>query len=151
MATSRPSTWTLRVLDGVQYGLALTLTVGVVAALLTYLLALVSRGPDSLAFVNPLAAVQLVLFFGGFATMAFGALKLRPEAPYKDNSRFALSLQNTDADDEGFADQVAALPPLAWYDPTPRDRLSDGGRLLVASGVMLVVSFLLEVAARAAL
>lgn len=152
MATSRPSKWTLRVLDGVQYGLALTLTVGVVAALLTYLLALVSRGPDSLALVNPLAAVQLVLFFGGFATMAFGALKLRPEAPYKDNSRFALSLPNTDTDDdEGFADQVAGLPPLSWYDPTPADRLSDGGRLLVASGVMLLVSFLLEVVGRAAL
>lgn len=152
MAASRPPRWALRVLDGVQYGIALTLVVTAAAVALTYLLALASGGLGALGAVNPLIAVQLVLFFGGFAAMAFGALKLRPEAPYKENSRFALSLPDTGADDDGgFADGVAALPPLGWYDPGDGERLSDGGRLLVASGLMLVGSFLLEVVALALL
>jgi hypothetical protein len=152
MATSRPPRWALRVLDGLQYGLALTVTVVVGAAVVTYLFALVSRGPGALADVNPVVAVQLVLFFGGFATMAFGALKLRPEAPYKENARFALSLPASGSSEGGgFAEQVAALPPLGWYDPADAERLSDGGRLLVASGLMLLTSFLVEVAALALL
>lgn len=151
MATSRPPTWALRLLDGLQYGLALTLTVGAGAVVLVYLLALVSRGPGALGAVNPVIGLQLVLFFGGFATMAFGALKLRPEAPYKENSRFALSLPNAESDGGGFADGVAGLPPLGWYDPSDAERLSDGGRLLVASGLMLFASFLVEVVALALL
>lgn len=153
MAANRPPRWALRVLDGLQYGLALTATVAAGAVGVVYLLALVSGGPGALGAVNPVVPVQFVLFFGGFAAMAFGALKLRPEAPYKDNSRFALSLPNAGSgdDDGGFADGVASLPPLGWYDPTDSERLSDGGRLLVASGLMLVVSYLLEVVALALL
>ncbi|WP_255198119.1 DUF7555 family protein [Halorarius litoreus] len=147
MATSRPPRWALRALDGLQYGLALTLTAGVVTAALTYLVALVSRGPDALALVNPLLAVQLVLFFGGFAAMAFGALKLRPEAPYKENARFGLSLPDSGSAEGGFSEQVADLPPLGWYDPADSERLSGGGRLLVASALMLLVSYLVEAVA----
>lgn len=151
MAASRPPRWALRALDGLQYGLALTVTVGLVAVVLAYLLALVSGGPDTIGAVNPLIAVQLLLFFGGFAVMAFGALKLRPEAPYKEHSRFALSLPDSGSGEGGFSQQVAALPPLGWYEPAAAERLSDGGRLLVASGLMLLVSFLVEVVAFALL
>jgi hypothetical protein len=152
MANDRPPRWALRALDGLQYGLALTATVAAGAVVVTYLVALVSGGPGALAAVNPVIAVQLVLFFGGFAAMAFGALKLRPEAPYKENSRFALSLPDSGSKEGGgFAAGVAALPPLGWYDPGAAERLSDGGRLLVASGLMLIASFLLEVVALALL
>lgn len=151
MPSNRPPRWALRALDGLQYGLAVTLTVSLVAALLTYLLALTTGGVDSLGRVNPVISIQLVLFFGGFGAMAFGALKLRPEAPYKENSRFALSLPDADTGDGGFAEQVTGLPPRGWFETTDADRLSGGGRLLVASGLMLVTSYLLEVAALAAL
>ncbi|WP_255151522.1 DUF7555 family protein [Halorarius halobius] len=141
----RPPRWALRALDGLQYGVALTLTVAAVATAAPYLFALVGVGADSLSGVNPVLSVQYVLFFGGFAAMALGALKLRPDAPYKENSRLTLSMSNTGAStDGGFAEQVADLPPLGRYDPGEGERLSGGGRLLVASGVMLLASFLLE-------
>lgn len=140
----RAPRWALLALDGLQYGVALTATVAVVATVLAYGLVLATRGVDALGRVNALLAAKWLLFFGGFAAMAFGALKLRPHPPYKENSRFALSLPDPDRDG-GFADQVTSLPPLAWFEPRNVDRLSGGGRLLVASGVMLLTSFLLEV------
>lgn len=152
MSTGRPSRWTLRALDGLQYGLGVTLTASVAAALLAYLLALAAGGVDALGSVNPVISIQLVLFFGGFAAMAFGALKLRPEAPYKENSRLSLSLPDSGTGEAGgFAEQVTGLPPRGWYETTDDDRLSDGGRLLVASGLMLLGSFLVEIAALARL
>lgn len=143
--SGRPPRWALRALDGLQYGVAVTLTAAALATVAPYLFALAGVGAPSMAHVNPVISVQYVLFFGGFAAMAFGALKLRPEAPYKKHSRFALSMSNDGAPDGGgFAGQVASLPPLGLYEPTEGERLSGGGRLLVASGVMLVASFLLE-------
>lgn len=141
----RAPRWALRALDGVQYGVALTATVAVVAAVLAYGLALATRGVDALGRVDALLAAKWLLFFGGFAAMAFGALKLRPRPPYRENSRFALTLSN-ESREGGFADQVTSLPPLAWFEPRNVDRLSGGGRLLVASGLMLLTSILLEVA-----
>lgn len=143
--TDRPPRWALRLLDGVQYGVALTVTVGLVATVAAYLLALATRGPAALGDVDPLLAAKWLLFFAGFGAMALGALKLRPDPPYRGNSRLSVSLSNS-AGDEGFAAQVASLPPLGWYEPTRRDRLSGGGRLLAASGLMLLTSFLMETA-----
>lgn len=143
--SDRAPRWALRALDGVQYGVALTATVAVVAVVLAYGLALATRGVGALGRVDALLAAKWLLFFGGFAAMAFGALKLRPRPPYKENSRFALTLSN-ESREGGFADQVTSLPPLAWFEPRNVDRLSGGGRLLVASGLMLLTSILLEVA-----
>lgn len=140
----RAPRWALRALDGLQYGVGLTATVVIVAVLLVYALALATRGVDGLDQVDALLAAKWVLFAAGFATMAFGALKLRPHPPYKDDSRFSLSISD-ESREGGFADQVTSLPPLAWFEPRNVDRLSGGGRLLVASGIMLLTSILLEV------
>lgn len=137
--------WALRALDGFQYGVALTATVAAVAVAGAYALALLTRGVDALTAVDGPLAAKWLLFFGGSGAMALGALKLRPSAPYKENSRFAVEVSDTRGGGP-FAATVTALPPLAWFEPSDDDRLSDGWRLLVASALMLATSFLLEAA-----
>lgn len=139
-----PSKWVLRALDGLQYGVVLSGVVVLVAAGAAYALALVTRGPDSIATVRPLLAAKWLLFVLGFFLMALGAFRMRPAAPYKEHSRFSLDLRNS-REAEGLAAIAGRLPPLSLYDPRPADRLSTGGRLLVGSLVMLAVSALLEV------
>ncbi|WP_435197586.1 DUF7555 family protein [Natronomonas sp. EA1] len=143
MAAARRSTWALRALDGLQYGVVLSGVVVLVASVAAYALALVARGPDAIATVRPLLAAKWLLFVLGFFFMALGAFRLRPAAPYKQNARFSLDLSNS-RDAEGIAALAGRLPPLSRFDPSPTERLSTGGRLLVGSVVMLAISLLLE-------
>lgn len=126
MAHRTPSA--LKVADAVLYALAVTAVVGLLGALVG-----VVRG-------SLLTSAVYVLFWLGFVTMGLGTWKLRPEAPYADESRLSMDDSRRDTP---FQRAVRSLPPLRGADLPPEDRFSDGAKLLLASATMLGTSFLL--------
>ena len=115
--------------DGVQYAVAVNA------------LAVAVLGPPSLFVTHSLVGLKWLLFLAGPALFGVGAVKLRRASPWRaDQPR---SVGNPDAD-HGFGGRIGRLPPVAWLDPGPDERLSDGGRLLLAGGVAWLLSFALE-------
>lgn len=119
----------LKLLDGLQYGVAL---VALFSAVVT---------PLTLLVWDDLVPLKWALFLLGMALLGFGTWKLWPMSAWKNDSR--VDLQNSFATD-GFGGLVGRLPPVAWFDPEPEDHLSDGGRFLLASLLAYLTSFLLE-------
>lgn len=118
----------LKLADAILYALAVTVLVGVVGAVIG-----IVRG-------SLLTSAIYVLFWLGFVTLGLGTWKLRPEAPYKDESRLSASDSRRDTP---FQRAVRQLPPLRGAELAPEDRYSDGAKLLLASATMLGTSFLL--------
>lgn len=125
-------------LDGLQYGVVLTAFV--TAVLL----------PPSLLLGGDLVLVKQGLFLVGMALMLIGALKARPDQQHvhaaAENWRPRLSnyIPGDTYAETGFGGIVHRLPPAGWFLRSRSDRLTDGGRLLVAWLVAWTVSYLLE-------
>lgn len=125
---SQPPRIVRRLLDGVQYAVALTLVISVPVGIVSFLV-----GGD-------LVLLKWVLFLVGIALLGVGSFKLRPPAAYREKTR--LSIENSYSDDR-FAGLVNDLPPAAWY-VGREDHLSDGARMLLASLFAFATSFVLE-------
>ncbi|MFB6354635.1 MAG: hypothetical protein ABEJ92_11190 [Halobacteriales archaeon] len=124
--------------DGLQYGVALT-------ALLSIALA-----PLSLLLAGDLVLLKYGLFLAGMTLMLLGAVKARPrqqhviEAAANWRPRLSDYLPSDSYAEDGFGGRVHRLPPAAWVVRGKADRLSDGGRFLVAWLVAWATSYLLE-------
>lgn len=119
----------LRLLDGLQYSILLTvLLVGVLA-------------PISFVATGNLILLKQLFFIFGFLFIAIGSWKLRPSSKGGEEGR--LDISNSHATN-GFGGFVNRLPPTTWYldEGLP---LSDGSRIAFAGVFLLVVSYLLEV------
>lgn len=126
-----------KALDGVQYGVVLA---GVIV---------VVTGPVSLLVAGDLVLVKLLLFGVGLVLMGLGAVKLRPRQRHVLDEqgdwrpRLSQALPDNTTSEDGFGGMVNDLPPASWY-VGPADRLTDGGRFLVAWLVVWAVSYLME-------
>lgn len=126
-----------KALDGLQYGVVLT---GVVV---------VATSPVSLLVAGDLVLVKLALFMLGMALMLLGAVKLRPRQRHVVDEqadwrpRLSQAMPDNTVSEDGFAGLVSDLPPAAWY-VGRTERLTDGGRFLVAWLVAWGVSYLME-------
>lgn len=124
--------------DGLQYGVGLT-------ALL-----FVALTPLSLLLVGDLVVVKYGLFLAGLALMLLGAVKARPRQQHVIDGaadwrpRLSDYLPSDSYAEDGFGGRIHRLPPAAWVVRGTADRLSDGGRLLVAWLVAWAASYLLE-------
>lgn len=125
-------------LDGLQYGVLLT-------ALLCAVLA-----PVSWLVAGDLVILKQGLFAAGLVLMLLGAVKARPpqrhvlEPDVDWRPRLSRHLPADSYATAGFGGVVHRLPPASWYVGGEADRLSDGGRLLVAWVVAWAVSYVLE-------
>lgn len=126
---SRSGRWALKLLDGLQYAVALN---GVVVAVLA---------PLSYLATDSLVALKWLLFLLGLPLMAYGSLKLRPPMGPEGRSRFQVDDSHAA---EGFGARVGRLPPVSLLEPGPTEHLSDGGRIMMAGFGAWAVSFLLE-------
>jgi hypothetical protein len=128
----------IKLLDGLQYGVALT---GVLV---------LATAPVSLLLSGDLVLVKFLLFVAGLLLMLVGGLKARPRQQHVLDEeedwrpRLSRAMPDDGYSEDGFAGLVNRLPPGAWYVRGPRDRLSDGGRFLVAWLVAWAVSFVME-------
>lgn len=128
----------VKLLDGLQYGVALTAVLVVASA------------PVSLLLSGDLVLVKFLLFLAGLFLMLVGGLKARPRQqhvlePEEDwRPRLSRAMPDDSYSEDGFAGLVNRLPPAVWYVRGQRDRLSDGGRFLVAWLVAWTVSYLME-------
>lgn len=128
---SRLGLWVLKLVDGLQYAVALN---GLVVAVLAPLLLLVT---------GSLVALKWLLFLVGMPLMAFGSLKLRPAIRQDRDS--PLQVDDSHAA-HGFGARVGRLPPVSLFEPERTEHLSDGGRILLAGFGAWAVSYLLEAA-----
>lgn len=117
----------LKVVDALLYGLAVTAVVAAAGAVVGAV-----RG-------SPLITAVYFLFWVGFLAMGLGTWKLRPEPPYKEETRFSIADSRRET---AFQRAIRRIPPLRGRELRPEDRFSDGAKLLVASAVMLGTSFL---------
>lgn len=106
------------------------------AALVTTVLFAVSTAV-SLLFGRGLVGTKHLLFFAGFALFGYGAFSLQPVKPWKDGERAS------DDTPRGLQ-QVAARIVPERYRVRPRDRLSTGAKLFVASLFVLGTSATME-------
>lgn len=127
-----------KALDGLQYGVLLT---AVLFAALT---------PLSLLVAGDLVLVKLGLFLAGLGLMLFGTVKARPRQQHLHAAaedwrpRLSNYLPEDTYAEDGFGGLAHRLPPASWYVRGQADRLSDGGRFLVAWLVAWAVSYVLE-------
>ena len=119
----------MRAVDGLQYAV-------VVNALLLVVLA-----PAAVLVTGSLVALKWLLFLVGLLFIGVGSVKLRPPPAGRESPRFGVG---NSASEDGLGGLVTRLPPVAWYDPDPGERLSDGARILLAGATAWVVSFALE-------
>ncbi|GGL47279.1 DUF7555 family protein [Halocalculus aciditolerans] len=126
-----PARRTRRLLDLAYYAAAVT-------ALLTAVFAV-----PSFALFDGWLTVKYGLFVAGFLLFGYSLFRLRPVAPYSDGEKLQVAAE----DEDGFLQRtVNRLPPLR-DDPLPPDgRYGDGVKLFAASLLVLVTSFLMEVA-----
>lgn len=133
-------------------------------------LAIVARvGTDALAYAVVLTAITVIvslivgiatggglvrgkaiLFVGGWIVMGYATVRLWPSSPEDAEPRMTgevgRSLPET-PDATRFQAFVQAIPPTRWIrTPRPEHRVQVPGKLLLASMLMLLTSFLMEVA-----
>jgi hypothetical protein len=106
------------------------------AVVMTAVLFAVSTGV-SLLFGRGLVGTKHLLFFIGFAMFGYAAFSLQPVKPWKDESG---SRDDAPKGFQRFAEQT--IP--ANYRVHPRDRLSTGAKLFVASLFILGTSAAME-------
>ncbi len=133
-----------KALDAVVYGVAMVALVTIPSAFLE----LSGRGS--------LYTTKHVLFWLGFALLAYASFQLRPDAPYHsdDESRtFTSGNEGTKKRSETtvggrketrLEKVVAWLPPLRWYPLAVDDRFSVHAKMVLGSVLMLVLSMLME-------
>ncbi len=159
MAPERGSplaTWPRRLLDALQYAVAVLVLTTVVLGALSGVIGAGALGIKWGLFIwgtLVLGYASFLLWRGSRARglAARGIIRRfrgseqspdeptdRPLAPVSPPGR-------SQGDPTAFQRIVRRLPPAAWYPIRPRDRLSDGMRLLLASGLMFGLSIVLEV------
>lgn len=149
-----------RLLDGLQYAVALAGLVAVVSAVLGTVLGGVGAAA---------VAAKYGLFLGGTAHLGYATVVawIGSRAPALRNNGIIARVRSAATDDdapdragtgpslgsddqEGLAEPtglqrlIRRFPPAAWYPVRARDRMGDAGRLFLASGAMFLASFLSE-------
>lgn len=121
-------------IDVVGYAVVVAAT-AVVAALVA---AVVSGG----GFVR----TKALLFVAGFSLMAYATIRLWPTSPEDVDGGGAGSIPSS-TERTRFQSLVWALPPLRWLPaPPPARQVSPAGKLFVGSLLVLLASYLMEVA-----
>lgn len=113
-------------LDAVVYAVAVTTIVVVGAAAVSFV------------FGGSWLGVKFILFFVGIGLFGIGTFQLRPTPPWRDEGRLP------SIDRGGLQPILQRLPPLDRYGLPADDRLPIGAKLLLASVLVLAVSFALE-------
>lgn len=123
----QPSFLARQALDAFVYAVALTTTVVLGAAAVSF------------ALGGGWLGVKFILFFVGIGLFGIGTFELRPTPPWRDERRLP-SL------DEGTLQPILqGLPPLDRYGLPADKQLPIGAKLLLASVFVLGFSFVLEV------
>lgn len=95
----------------------------------------------SFAFGGKWLGVKYILFLVGIGLFGIGTLKLRPSAAWSENEE-----SQTRNDEETWLQaRIQHIPPLDRYGLRPNDRLSNGAKLFLASVLILLASFSLEI------
>ncbi|MEZ3142509.1 hypothetical protein [Halobaculum sp. MBLA0143] len=156
------STRTRRLLDGLQYAVALAALVAAVSTVVGVALA----GVDAAA-----VAAKYGLFLGGTVHLGYATVLawVGSRAPALSNNGIIARVRSVASSDDrderagtgaslslgddgdlaepsGLQRLIRRAPPTAWYPVRARDRISDTGRLFLASGAMFLASFLSEAA-----
>jgi hypothetical protein len=121
-------------LDAIVYAVVVTAIVGI--------------GSTAISFVLGwgLVGVKFILFVIGFVLFGAATFKLRPTAPWREENgseSSGVSYAGSD-NDSPLQRAIYRVLPLDQYELHPKDRLSDGAKLFLASVLMLVISFLME-------
>ncbi len=159
MAPERGSplaTWPRRLLDTLQYAVAVLVVTTIVLAVLSGLVGAGALGIKWGLFIwgtLVLGYASFLLWRGSRARglAARGIIRRFRRSEQSRNGPTDQPLEPVDppgrsqGDPTAFQRHVRRLPPAAWYPIRPRDRLSDGLRLLLASGLMFGLSIILEV------
>lgn len=117
-----------KLLDAVQYAVAVTVAAAAVSAVPSVLLG------------AGLVGVKYGLFVLGFLAFGYASFLLQPVKPWKDGSRWR---RNRD-EPTPFQRAVRRLPPAAWFPVDPEDRFGRGAKLFLASLTMLATSYVME-------
>lgn len=131
-----------QVLDALVYAIAVTGVVFVIGSVLSFSLG------------GGFVGVKFFLFLVGFLLFGYGALQLRPARPWDvQKSDGDIEIVRNDGmgevigsrEETRFQSAVQRIPPLPQYSIPPEERLSPGAKLFIASLVVLLTSFLMEV------
>ena len=119
-------------LDAIVYAVVVTAIVSIISIVVSFVLGW------------GLVGVKFTLFVVGFGLFGVSTFKLRPTAPWKEENGNESSEISYSDDDSPLQRVIHRVLPLDQYELHPKDRLSDGAKLFLASVLMLVVSFLME-------
>ena len=125
--------WFVMGLDASAYVLTVTVIGTAVAAIL------------SLPFGGSLTVMKAWLFVFGWLLVGYATVLLWPQTPKKwgsKGSKTRLKLRSSGG--PTLQKTLERVPPLCWYDGDASVRLPTGVKLYLASGCLLLVSFLME-------
>ena len=99
----------------------------------------------SLPFGGSLTVMKAWLFVFGWLLVGYATVLLWPRTPKKWGSkRSKTRLQLRSSGGPTLQETLERVPPLCWYDGDAGVRLPTGVKLYIASGCLLLVSFLME-------
>lgn len=120
-------------LDAITYGVVLT----VIAVLGAFVVSVTTGGGTGRA--------NILLFVAGWTVMAYATVLLWPRKRTEEKTTKGYGEALPAEPRTKLHWIVSAVPPLRWLElPPPEYRLSQGGKLFVASVIILLTSFLLE-------
>ncbi|MFC7167167.1 DUF7555 family protein [Halospeciosus flavus] len=119
-----------KLIDAVQYAVAVTVVAAVVSAVPSVLLG------------AGLVGVKYGLFVLGFLAFGYASFLLQPVKPWKSGGH---RRDREAGEPTPFRRFVRRLPPAAWFPIEPEERFGREVKLLLASVVMLAVSYVMEV------
>lgn len=97
--------------------------------------------PGSLLLGGDLVGVKWGLFVVGLLALGIGSFKLRPGKQWRDDPDGVIADSRGESQIQRLVDR---LPPFRDAPLQDDERLSDGLKLLLGAGCMLLTSFLLE-------
>jgi len=114
-------------------------------------LALVLGGAAGLGTGTGAVGAKIALFVVGWGLLAYATVTLWPRSPDEEDDPAPTGTGTDEGtmperhDTTRFQAAVRALPPMRWVTPPPpADRMTVGGKLLLSSLLVLLVSFLME-------